>query len=419
MPRHYHFLSILFCASSFWSPSLHAEGASPVPDQLTLADALALTLSKNQELQAHDWDVRIAEAEALQTGLRPNPELSLDVEDGLGSGSYEGFDVAQSTFSLSQTIEVAGKRVKRMRLAESATRLTKQDYVLKRSRILNAVTKAYLDALEKQQQVAFAKDLLQMQRELLAAQEERIKAGRAAESERETSAPAVALAEIDVREAEQQLTSARVVLAVFWASDSPRFKSLTGSLDLPSTVPKLAALRTQLRENPILGYHHLLLDQHQAALELERSSRFSDPTLAVGVRRYEDTDEHALTLGLSIEIPLFNRNQGNIRKAEAVLEKAKARESQVLTSLSSSLTGAYQALQSSHAETRILATKVVPAANKGYQLMRESFRLGKASYLELRQAQATAIEARRKLYRAQIRFHKANVDIETLTGKTN
>ena len=51
--------------------------------------------------------------------------------------------------------------------------------------------------------------------------------------------------------------------------------------------------------------------------------------------------------------------------------------------------------------------------------MRESFRLGKASYLELRQAQATAIEARRKLYSAQIRFHKATVDIDTLIGKTN
>ncbi len=419
MFRSTHFIFLSFIVSSLWSPSLRGEVAPNVPTHLTLADALSLTLARNRELEAFHWEIRIHEADALQAALRQNPELSVEVEDGLGSGAYDAFDVAQTTVSLSQTIETAGKRLRRLRLAEAGTKLAKQDYVLKRSRILNVVTKAFLDVLERQQEVVFASDLLQMQRELLAAQIDRIEAGRAAESEREMSAPAVALAELNVREAEQQLASAQLALAKFWASESPRFHTAVGSLELPESLPSLSALRAQLTANPILGYHHLLLNQHRAALALERSSRFSDVDVSVGARRFEDTDDHALTFGVSIALPLFNRNQGKIRKAEATLEKAKAEQADMLTNLGNALTGAHQELVSSHAQAHILATEVVPAASNGYDLTRESFRLGKASYLELRQAQTTAIEARQKLFQAQVRYHKANVDLETLTGRIN
>jgi outer membrane protein, heavy metal efflux system len=87
---------------------LHPSDAPPVTapaevpnDVLTLRQALALALLQNPELSAFTWEVRAAEARTLQVGLRPNPELGLEVENIAGTGAFQGGRSAETTLRLS------------------------------------------------------------------------------------------------------------------------------------------------------------------------------------------------------------------------------------------------------------------------------------------------------------------------------
>ena len=102
-------------------PSAEPAAITPAAEPagvLSLRDALALALERSPELAAFSWDVRVREAQALQAGLLPNPELELEVENFAGSGEVSGFDGSETTVALSQLVETAGKRSKRRRAGE-------------------------------------------------------------------------------------------------------------------------------------------------------------------------------------------------------------------------------------------------------------------------------------------------------------
>jgi len=84
---------------------------------LTLPQAQALALLQNPKLAAFGWEVRAREAQILQAGLRPNPEVEVEVENFAGSGALQAFRGTEITILLSQLIELAGKRHKRARVA--------------------------------------------------------------------------------------------------------------------------------------------------------------------------------------------------------------------------------------------------------------------------------------------------------------
>ena len=64
---------------------------------ITLSQALALSLIRNPQLRAFSWEVRAREAQTLQAGLPPNPEISFELEDWGCTGSVEGFDGTETT----------------------------------------------------------------------------------------------------------------------------------------------------------------------------------------------------------------------------------------------------------------------------------------------------------------------------------
>src|SRR5437660_1513548 len=126
--------------------SAPAPGTSPYQEPtavLTLPQALALALLQNPELRAFAWEVRVAEARTLQAGLRPNPELGLDIENVAGTGAFQGGRSAETTLRLSQVIELGGKRARRLRVAALERDLAAWDYETKRVEVLTAVAQAF------------------------------------------------------------------------------------------------------------------------------------------------------------------------------------------------------------------------------------------------------------------------------------
>ncbi len=387
-------------------------------ESLSLADAVALTLGNSPHLEPFSWDIRIQEAEAIQAAARPNPELALELENAFGDGIYSGTGVAEKTLSIGQLIELGRKRAKRIDVAEQSVKLASQSYLIKRTEVLNSVANSFLEALAAKQKVEFAEATLQMEEQLAAAQEERLQAGKISGLEVENGKTALALANIELEAARRALRQAKLLLTSHWGDPNPQFKHLEGTLKIDPVAPDARIYRESLSNNPILEFSARLIERQRASLALEESSRIPDLTAGVGLRSFEQSRDNAMVFQLSLPLPLFDRNRGNIQKAQAELSKARASHKSTQVMLETTFSEAYERLLAAHQETEAIIQSVLPSAQSGFQLAQESYQLGKFSYFELKTAQTILIDSRKKLLSAQLRYHKAKADLEMLAGKT-
>jgi len=139
----------------------------PPSGTLTLRKALAAALSRNPGFKATSWQIRINEAEALQAGLAPNPELEVELTDFGGTGETSGFDLLETKLSLVQSIELGGDRQKRLALAQRQSDLAGWDYEIKRVQVISETRRRFLRALVADRRL----QLMQQVQELQCAQQ--------------------------------------------------------------------------------------------------------------------------------------------------------------------------------------------------------------------------------------------------------
>src|SRR5690606_23601934 len=105
-------------------------------------------------------------------------------------------------------------------------------------------------------------------------------------------------------------------LAALWGSSAPDFAQVEGELDSLPALPPLHALEQQLDALPRLQLARQDLERLKALAQLERSRRMPLVTVTAGARRIGETDETIPVVGVSLPIPLFDRNQGNVLEAQ-------------------------------------------------------------------------------------------------------
>ena len=394
-----------------------SQGNPALAGDVTLRDALAAALQHNPELAAFSCEMRATDARTLQAGLRPNPEIEAESEEVGGGGERAGFDSAVTTLRLSQVIELGGKRAKRKHIAATEAALAGWDYESKRLDVLTSVTRVFVDLLAAQERSTLAAESLSLAERVLAAVAEQVKAGKVSPVEETKAGVAAASARIEQRQAQRGLDAARRQLALLCGASAADFTRAIGRFDQIGPVPSAERLAELVTQNPDVARWQTELDQRQAALALEKSKRVPDVTVSAGAQRFHAEDETAYVVGLSVPLPLFDRNQGAIR--EAVAKVAKAREEQRAAELRAhvELTAAYEALSSAHAEATALRADVLPAAQSAFDAAQEGFRQGKFDFLVVLDAQRTLIESKGQYIQALAEYHKSIADVERLIGQ--
>ncbi len=384
---------------------------------LTLQQALALALVHNPELKAFSWDVRISEAGRLQAGLWPNPELEIEVEEVGGPGERSGFDAAETTIQLSQLIELGGKRSKRKKLASSSTKLAEWDYKAKKLDVFTQVTRAFIDVLTAQQRLQLTEELLRLSEELVDTVTKRVDAGKDSPLEKTKAALALSNIKIQHQQAVQNLAFTRKQLTSTWAGKEPLFERVAGRLDLLSPVPSIDELTNLIARNPDITRWSVEIDKNKASLELEKARAVSDVTLSGGLQRFNGTDDNAVVFGISIPLPISDRNQAG--KLAATYELARAREEQKAAQnrIQMELVSSYQALSSTYTEATELDRNVLPGAEAVFEAAKTGYARGKLDYLNVLDAQRTLFEAKARYIDALASYHIAKADVERLIGQ--
>ena len=227
------------------------------------------------------------------------------------------------------------------------------------------------------------------------------------------------------RPSSTRIRAARATLDEAQAERDAAFARLTAVAMLPTPVTSIDA--SLLDRTPagvtaavVAAPEVLVAEAERAAaesrIEVERVRARPDVTASVGIRRYEAEDATALTFGVSMPLPLFDRNRGAIDAARAEFRAAEAR-----------LIGARQEAEAdrnaAEARLRASASRVaaadagVTAAEEAYRLSRIGFEAGRISQLELRSSRAALINARNAAVDARLARVRAEIDLARLQGR--
>ncbi len=384
--------------------------------ELTLRDALSLALMHNPKLASTSWSVRIGEARTLRAGLLPNPEIEFEADEVAGSGGRRSFDAAGMSIRLSQLIELGGKRSARKRVAESEGRLAGWDYETARLAVLTDATLEFIDVLAAQERLQLTQEILRLSEKTLATVTERVNAGKVSPLEKTKAAVELANNKIELGKVRSELRSVRKRLASTWGSMDPRFSMAVGAMDSVSEIPIFESVQALLSQNPDVARWTQEMEQRLAALALERARRVPDLTVGVGVQRFEETNDHALTFGLGLPLPLFDRNQGGVLEAHYRQAQIRHERKSAEVRTAAALAESYEALIAARAEAIGLRNEIVPGATRAFDAAQEGYKQGKFGYLEVLDAQRTLFAARSRLLNALAQYHRSVAIVESLIG---
>lgn len=277
--------------------------------------------SDNPRIYGPQAEEDAARALIDQARLRPSPELSFEAENIAGSGAFSGLRSTEYTLAFRQQLEIGGKRSARVENARASANLAGLQTELSRSRLALGVRERYVEAVAAGQRLALAREIVERNRELARIAGILVEVGREPPLRAMRAAALLAEAEAELQTAEAIDLTARQALAALWPSGE--IVPLVAN-SFPEVIPPLAARGT---DDPLpLRIAGARTDVAQTAIARERSLGVPDPILSAGVRRFEDSNDQAFIVGISIPLPFGNRNQGNIAAAEAQLRVASANE---------------------------------------------------------------------------------------------
>lgn len=417
-------VTILIGAASFGvcaemaseSLRLQPEFAAEPNGILTLEEALTLTTLHNPQLAAYSWEVRAAGARALQAGLRPNPELSIEVEEVGGSGSRSGFDGAETTVQLSQLIERGGKRDKRRQAAELEQKLADWDFQSQRLDVLTDTAKAFNDLLAAQENLALAEQLLALAETQTAAVRQRVEAGKDMPLEQNKAEVIYSQVRIQYRQAKNLLENARRQLSAAWNQKMPVFEKAQGQLEQMAEMPAFEQLAQQVWHNPDVARWEDEIERSRAQEKLEKANGKQDWTVSAGMQRFNESDDNAVVFGISIPLPVFDRNQGSIAAARFQTRKLQEQQKAARTQVHADLSQAYETMSNARVEAAETRDHILQNAKQAFEHAQEAYRQGKSDYLTVLDAQRTFFEAQTDYIQALAAFHRARADVQRLTG---
>lgn len=378
---------------------------------LTLERALQSAFAHNPNLAAAQWEIGVAEGDRQQAGLIPNPQVSWEAEDTRRRSRT-------TTLMLSQPLELGGKRGARIEVAERAQDAASIELERRRNELRADVFQAFYNSTIAQQRLLLTEQSLQLAERGLRVAQGRINAGKAAPVEAMRAQVQLSQVRLELRRAERDQATAYQQLAQVTGAPQATFTRV----EEPTTaLPAIASPQTLLDRLPTtaeLRLARLQINQKEASLGLEKALRIPDLTVSIG-SQYSETDrERVNLLGVSMPIPLFNRNQGNVLAAARRTDQARDLRNASELRLRSEVQSGLEQWATANTEVNAFNQVILPAAQSAVDTATRGFEMGKFNFLDVLDAQRTLFEARSQYLQAVADSTDAWVRIERIYGDT-
>ena len=388
---------------------LAATASAQAGQGLSLPEALSAAFANNPELAAAGREIGIAEGERRQAGLVPNPELSWEVEDTRR-------DTSTTTVTLSQALELGGKRGARIAVASSGQTIAQLDLQRQRNGLRADVVQAFHTALRAQTAVELAQQSQALTARGLKVVQGRVTAGQSSPVEATRAQVQLAQAHAEVRRAETQRTVAFQALARLTGSPLAAFREVQAADLSPGAAPSAAALLAQLEQTAEWRLAAAQIERGDASLGSEKAQRIPDLTVSLGSQYSREDRERVNVVGLSMPLPLFDRNQGNVLAAARRADQARDLRNAVELRLRSETRSAVSQWRTALQDVEDYDRTILPSAQQAVDTATRGFEMGKFAFLDVLDAQRTLIEARALYLEALAQATDARAQVERIYG---
>jgi outer membrane protein, heavy metal efflux system len=399
------------------------------PTQGSLSDDLIKrALASNGEIAATRLNIERARARLRQAGLRPNPTIEFEQTTGRLTGSS---GENETSIGLSLPIELGGKRGHRIQLAQIELEAAEAEVADRERRLANEIRTVYAEALAAVRELKITEGINNLDLQTTKVVQIRVNEGESAPIE-------LNLLRVEV----ERLKSRRALIEGRLQSTLIRLKSLAGlspneplklrediskpSLPRPPATLELA-LEIALRSRPDLKLARLTEEVSLAGLKLAKAqaapdasiyTRYSQSRSAIDdthVGTLHDRDK-TLSVGVSVGIPLFNRNQGEKAQAVVAISQAKARREFLEAVIRAEVTSAYKRYEA--AKTALLSYEqgVIAVGVENIRVIRAAYELGEYRINDLLSEQRRLLDSQREYTDALAEQYRALAELQSAIG---
>jgi cobalt-zinc-cadmium efflux system outer membrane protein len=389
-------------------PAYGAEDEAPV--RVTLDDAIKMALAHNKSLLANRTTIEQSQHQETTANLRPNPGLSASWSPLPLFKPQEGFgnylkDSSGLDLGLSYTLERGGKRGDRLQAAKDTTSVTRSQVSDNERTLIFQVTSGFINVQLAESTLELAKANLKSFQNAVEIGESKYKSGGISENDYLKIKLEMLEFETDYEQAQldraQNLSDLRQLLGY---ETVPADYDVAGAFDylpLSVTIEKLQKLAEENRPDLRAAVQSVTAANSQ--LSLAEANGVQDLTVSADYLRAPlggDKTANMASVGFSIPLAIFNRNQGEIARTRVAVKQAELQKDSVLGQVMTDVRDAYEGLQRNDRIAQHYRSGYLDVSQKSRDISEFAYKRGASSLFDF-------LDAERSYRATQIGYRQA------------
>lgn len=411
---HKYLLYFIFSFLLFFSDSTCIQAQQP---SISMQTALTNAYKRNPGLRAYEFRVQASRGTLRQSGLKPNPEFSIEFEKFGGNKEFAGTGLIEQSISLGQEFQTAGKLGKKVKASQVELKIAQEEFEFAKLNLANRVCKAFYGISSLQKLIVVQKEFVKLSQENADAVAKKVEAGETPKIDLTRAQVEASSARTELGKMLRNLETLRYELSSLWAETSADFSIDDQNLNVCSCYTKLdledEALTLNHPKAKIASLKHQLAKAENSLAKAESTPNFK---LEGGVVRERASNKHNYFIGLSMPLTIFDNNRGNRESAAALTKHAENELAQVAISRKASLIELQRQLYSLNEEIENVHNSLLPGAETAYTQIKTAYEEGERELFELFDARRVMLEAQKAAI--EIENDRLNVQLEfcLLTG---
>lgn len=399
---------------ALWAISAASPGAASARE-LTREEAVARALEDNPEIQSLQAEV---DAARIVLGAARIPRFNPQAEGAAGPRWSPDGRTVDFEVGVSQELEVAGQPVHRSAAARAALAAAEARLAARRADLTAQVRGAFGALQAAEQRVRLAEEARDLAEDALRAAEERFRAGEASRIEVNTSRAEVGRSARDRAHAQREQAAALAELKLLLALPADEDLAAAGELApaAGAETPRLEDLLVQATTRADLAAARAERDAAVAGRRLASAEGAPNPT--VGVTYGEEEGAATLRAGLSLPLPLFDRNQAGRGEARARATQAELALATAERRVQQEVRVALARYQAAVAAAQAFGDEVLSALEENLRIVNEAYRAGEIDFLQLLLVRRETLEGRRAWIDALEELNRAQAELDRAIGRT-
>lgn len=374
---------------------------------LTLEGAITLAMSTNKTLAAARLGREVAQARVDIAGQRPNPEFAFEAER----------ETPHQAYTLSQPIETARKRKRRVELSEAAADSYEAEIASLTAETRFLTRQAYYTLSAAQFRVSELQQIADLAERAFNATKERFELGDVPQLEALQTELNFAQARNDLSAAVADLGAARIGLNTLLAMSPEHPTTASESLDVGAVPEATVALDLATSASVELALlDHRILEE-QARLNLAHAQRFPDVVLQGAITTNAEPEFHnGWRAGISFDLPLLNQYRGEIKLEESTLAQLQAEREASMAQIRGLVSAALMVASAKREKCLRYRDQILVQAVKVEQMATESYTSGQTGLVTMLQALGAARDIRLKSVESGLEYQIALAELEHAIG---